>query len=281
MQVQKDIKRSYTIGEEWLYYKIYCGEKTADRILAQCIKSISQKLVDDKVIDKWFFIRYNDPDFHLRVRFHLKNLKNIAQVIDKMKNGLANYIKSKEVWKVQLETYTREFERYGDITIQQAENLFFTDSSYVLNLISTAKTDEDRFVNIFYWVDHIINIFKLEEKEQLGFLQNMLDFYKKEHNTNKQATRVLLKKYNALKPLLLNKPSDRSTDKHKELKTEIEKILQKLDKNTILVAKTSLLSSLIHMSVNRTFRIHQRLYEMVVYDFLVKKIEYKLYIDGK
>lgn len=272
MKNQKNIKYSYSIGEEWLYYKIYCGEKTADTILVKCIISLSQKLVDDKVIDKWFFIRYKDPDFHLRVRFHLKDLKYISLVIELMKNGLANYITSKEVWKVQLDTYTREIERYGDATIQEAENLFFIDSSYVLNLISTAKNNEDRFVNIFYWVEHIIEIFKLENMEKIVFLQNMLDFYKDEYDANKQTTKALLKKYNALKPLLSVMPNDSNTVKHLELTTKIEKILQKLDKNTMLISKTSLLSSLIHMSINRTFRTNQRLYEMMVYDFLLKKV---------
>jgi thiopeptide-type bacteriocin biosynthesis protein len=75
------IKRNFIVGEEWLYYKIYCGNYTADKILINEVQTIVNKLFRKKLIDQWFFIRYYDPDFHLRIRFHLINLNAITEVI--------------------------------------------------------------------------------------------------------------------------------------------------------------------------------------------------------
>jgi thiopeptide-type bacteriocin biosynthesis protein len=62
------IKRSFTIGEEWLYFKIYCGVKTANELLISVVEPLVTKLRKEKKITLWFFIRYSDPEHHLRIR---------------------------------------------------------------------------------------------------------------------------------------------------------------------------------------------------------------------
>ncbi len=58
-------KRSFIPGSEWIYYKIYCGVKTADKILTETIKPLVEQLKMLNLIEKWFFIRYSDPDTHI------------------------------------------------------------------------------------------------------------------------------------------------------------------------------------------------------------------------
>ncbi len=62
------IIREFNFGSEWLYYKIYCGVEFADTLLSNHIGTVLQKNQQLGVLDKWFFIRYSDPDFHLRLR---------------------------------------------------------------------------------------------------------------------------------------------------------------------------------------------------------------------
>ena len=64
--------RTFIPGSEWIYFKIYTGTKTADAILKNELYGFVSEMLKNKVIDKWFFIRYNDPDFHIRLRIHLK-----------------------------------------------------------------------------------------------------------------------------------------------------------------------------------------------------------------
>ena len=75
------IQRSFTVGDNWLYYKIYTGSRTSDMILLDIIKPLTESLLNDDVIDKWFFIRYNDPDAHIRLRFLLSENSSLAQVV--------------------------------------------------------------------------------------------------------------------------------------------------------------------------------------------------------
>ena len=67
----KRIKRNFYPGDEWLYFKIYGGIKTCDDLICGKLYTLMKKLKRDKIIDKWFFIRYSDPDFHIRLRLHI------------------------------------------------------------------------------------------------------------------------------------------------------------------------------------------------------------------
>lgn len=67
------VERKCIPGTEWLYLKIYTGIKTSDIILKEVITPLIEYFQADNYISKWFFIRYNDPESHLRIRFMLNN----------------------------------------------------------------------------------------------------------------------------------------------------------------------------------------------------------------
>jgi len=46
------MKRTFIPGDEWLYYKLYCGKKTADYILIDVIKPITEKLLSEGLINQ-------------------------------------------------------------------------------------------------------------------------------------------------------------------------------------------------------------------------------------
>jgi len=61
-------QRTFIPGDAWVYYKIYTGAKTSDILLTEIIKPVAEKLIEQELIDQWFFIRYADPKHHIRVR---------------------------------------------------------------------------------------------------------------------------------------------------------------------------------------------------------------------
>ena len=63
-------QRTFFIGSNWLYYKFYTGPKTADVVLTELVKPVGEKFIKQQKLDHWFFIRYADPQKHLRVRYH-------------------------------------------------------------------------------------------------------------------------------------------------------------------------------------------------------------------
>lgn len=72
------IQRKFIPGSQWLYFKIYTGVKTADEVLAHTIRPFLRELYAERWIDGSFFIRYNDPDFHIRLRLHIDRFENYA-----------------------------------------------------------------------------------------------------------------------------------------------------------------------------------------------------------
>jgi len=266
---KETINTSFTPGSEWVYFKIYCGVKTADNILATCIYTIVKKLLKSKTIDQWFFIRYSDPDSHLRLRFHLVDTKEFSKVVNSLNKAISPMVISNLIWDVSINTYKREFDRYGLHTIRLVEKYFFYDSMVVLDLVQNSKEDDNlRFKMTLESVGKILDSFSLSPKEKLNYLNNLQRSYKNEFSINTIEKRELNKKHRSL---AIEK------EYHFEIKnlSELNKIGLKLKllntHHKLEIPFENLISSIIHMTINRCFKTKQRLYEMVIYDFLYKK----------
>jgi len=225
-------QRTFIPGDSWVYYKIYTGAKTSDIVLTEIIKPIAEQLIDQNVIDQWFFIRYADPKHHLRVRFHCKDKNNIGKVINALYGELSAFAKADLVWKIQLDTYHRELERYGAQHIELAEQLFYYESQMIVSLLDVIGGEEGEEIRWLFGVralDKLLSDFK-EEDSQYNVLLELLD-----HKT-KQGSDVVNELINSLDKRLLN----------------------------------DYLGSYAHMLMNRLFRSKNRVHEMVVYDLLYR-----------
>jgi len=138
--VNQEKERDYYIGSEWLYFKIYCGVKTADNILLSVIYPLINEFESSGKLQKWFFIRYADPDFHIRFRIR-GNPNELISLITKLHNSVSYFAKIGAIWKIQCETYKRELERYPEIDL--AEDLFYFDSNCLIKILHYLKENED------------------------------------------------------------------------------------------------------------------------------------------
>lgn len=141
--MEKVIKRSFILGDEWIYYKIYVGVKTADFILMNNLKPLLEKLVANFDVNHWFFIRYSDPDFHLRLRLHVADKNKLVNIINYINVELKELIELEMVWKVQIDTYNRELERYGFSIIEQSELLFYHDSKMIIDALEIIENNDN------------------------------------------------------------------------------------------------------------------------------------------
>ena len=137
------VQRLYIPGDKWLYFKIYTGIKTADNIIAKEIFVIIKRLHKQKIIDKWFFIRYSDPQFHLRIRLLMKDQNQSGEILQLFYSSLIALNKNNMFWKIQLDTYNRELERYGEHLIEEAESVFYADSECILSLIKKISNNDN------------------------------------------------------------------------------------------------------------------------------------------
>ena len=121
---QIEVQRYFPVGSEWLYVKIYCGTKTAEKVLCEAIKPLTETLLEEGIIDKFFFIRYMDSGNHIRVRFHHASHPDFWKtVIDRLQQMLQPFNDHHSIHNVQIETYQREIERYGLETIEDRKSV--------------------------------------------------------------------------------------------------------------------------------------------------------------
>ena len=285
-------KSIFSIGSDWLYYKIYCGVKTADYILSEKIREITQQLLKKKIIDKWFFIRYADPDNHLRFRIHITDFNKYNEVIILIHNTLEPLINQHFIAKIQTDTYKRELNRYGGNSIDLAETLFFYDSIFVVNMLNLLDVESGgtiRWQIAIRSVDAFLSDFNfsLEEKEK-WVEQFSLSFFN-EHGGKKELRVLLDNKSRTLKPQIegvLNTNNDSEQEfypiiqlleeRSLNMKPFIRTILKMDSDNSLQVNLDELIGSFIHMNLDRLFMGRNRTNEFVVYDLLAKYYKSKI-----
>ncbi|WP_291727352.1 lantibiotic dehydratase [Bernardetia sp.] len=270
------VQRDFYVGSEWLYFKIYTGVKTAEEILTTIIHPLSEHLIDKEIIQEWFFIRYADPEHHLRVRF--KGTGNFYEsLISIMYQNLDAYIKNELVWKVQIDTYQREIERYGAKNIANSEYLFFRDSVAISKILSNLKDENLRWKVGMQGVDYLLNDFGLsisQKKTIMEFLS--VAFLKEFAIEGSSKIKLLAKKYRDNRKEIETILSNRDTTLYDQIYEErtqttqpIIAFIKELRKNSELeLPLEDLIASYIHMFLNRFFRSNQRKHECMIYYML-------------
>jgi thiopeptide-type bacteriocin biosynthesis protein len=267
--------KTFIPGSEWVYFKLYTGTKTADAILQNELYRYVKELLNTGIIDKWFFIRYTDPDFHLRIRLHLKEIRNFTLVFNRFFEVFNPLINKGFVWDVQCNTYQREIERYGSNTVSLVEDLFFIDSEHIIPLLhrlGNDKSEDRRWKLALLLIDSFLSAFSFDMLQRKELLTYMADNSKKEfgfvhHNVTKQ----LNDKYRTNRKEIENAmtPENEILNVRRQAMIPFgEKLLEMEKAGELQVEMKALLTSLIHMTMNRWFRTKNRLHEMVIYEFL-------------
>lgn len=279
-------QKDFIIGSEWLYYKIYSGVKVADYILTEKLKIITENLLEQQYIDKWFFIRYADPENHLRFRLHLTDTKHCSYIISAIHKELETLLKDGLISKIQTDTYTRELKRYGDNSIELAESVFYHDSVCCANAISLLDAEEG---NVIRWqfalriTDQLLDDFELELEKKYDLMCHLSQNFFMEHGGKKELKIQLDDKFRKLRKDI-ESVLDRSTDSSKDIyelieiiekrgeayREVVQDIIRLQQSGNLKVNFTDLLCSFIHMMLNRIFLSKQRLNEFVIYDLLTK-----------
>jgi thiopeptide-type bacteriocin biosynthesis protein len=123
-------------GSDWLYVKAYTGPATAERLLCREFAQIAHVLESDPRVRCWFFIRYSDPDFHIRLRVRSMNRESSARILQAVLRRLQGAVRDGFVARLQLDTYVPELQRYGGIAgVALAEQLFRADSAACIALL--------------------------------------------------------------------------------------------------------------------------------------------------
>lgn len=288
------VQGTFSIGEKWLYYKFYCGERAGEELLNKAIHPIVAQLKEDNLIDKWFFIRYYDNlGHHLRFRVLLKDNSGFNPCLKTIKQHIQPFEDSKVIWKTQTDSYQRELQRYGYEGIESTESLFYNDSACTLQFADMIEGDTGekiRWLFALLSMDHFLNDFGFSLETKCNLMNVAKTSFGKEFNRsgrlNKQINENFAKSeyeincfldagnieesYVPLWDILQERSiaNQQAVSALKQLDTQ-EKLPEPLP-NIVL--------SYIHMICNRLFLTKHRMHEMVVYDYLYKYYSKKLHV---
>ncbi len=145
-------------GSDWLFAKLYHLPTFENDLLTGPVKDFCE--------GNWFFMRYVDPDPHLRIRWTGDPRWLTGELVPRVLRWSAELVERGYCTRVALDTYDRELERYGGPTaLEAAESLFAADSSAVLDLLRL--NDIDRTLLGMYTVDDLLVGLGLTEDERL------------------------------------------------------------------------------------------------------------------
>ena len=278
-------RRSFPPGSEWLYAKLYTGTATADGLLREVVAPVAREALATGEADGWFFIRYSDPEWHLRLRFHGDPARLQAGVLPRLHAAFDPLLADGRIWRVQLDTYEREIERYGGAEgILLAERLFQVDSEAVLAILEMLEGDAGadlRWRLALRGIDMLLGDLRFDAETRMRVLRNMRESFNREFGGGKglrvQLDQRFRQEWRGLTPLL-----DPAGDEASDLAPALAVLHQRSAQNAAIVDQLlelersgrlnqtlgDLASSYVHMHVNRIIRSAQRAHEMVLYDFL-------------
>ncbi|HEX2057836.1 MAG TPA: lantibiotic dehydratase [Actinomycetota bacterium] len=264
-------RRSFPPGSEWLYLKLFSGTAVADALLRDVVGPLVAEARRAGAVDGWFFIRYADPDPHIRVRLRGDPARLTAEVLPAFRRALEPELEGR-VWRIEVGTYVREIERYGGPdAIETAEAIFTADSDAVLEVVAAGGSLDDRWRAGLAGMHALFEDLGLDDEAQARVTRRMRDAYAAEFRADALLKRQIGERYRAerksLEPLL-----DEGMDAWRHRSQAVRPLaarLRALDEEGRLTAPLpDLAGSLAHMHVNRLLRSSQRAHEMVLYDLL-------------
>ncbi len=279
--------RAFAPGSEWLYARLYTGTATADRVLREAVEPLAREVMASGAADHWFFIRYGDPHWHLRLRFHGDPGRLRSEVLGRLHEVMVPLQREGLVSRVQLDTYEREMERYGGPEgISLAERLFHVDSEATVALLGLLPGDagaDARWRLTLLGMDTLLGDLGLDLEAKRRLMSRLREGFGRELHVDGAFERQLGQKFRQhrqqLEQLLgpglplapelrdvLVRRSEQSAPWIRQLRTlEAERgLTQSLEQ---------LAESYVHMHANRMLRTAARAQELVLYDFLLRLYE--------
>jgi thiopeptide-type bacteriocin biosynthesis protein len=135
-----EIERIIPPGGTWLYFKLFGSPDAEEELLTGPLRTFLEENKSAGLCRDFFFLRYSDPDAHLRLRLRLVDPDDAAQMAGAFFALGGALIESDLSTRIAVDTYERETERYGGpAAIEAAEDVFAADSALALSLFPLLK----------------------------------------------------------------------------------------------------------------------------------------------
>jgi thiopeptide-type bacteriocin biosynthesis protein len=279
-------QRRFPPGSQWCYFKVYAGTAGMDDLLREVIAPVIARVRASGAVGHWFFVRYADPDWHLRLRLAGDPQRLRVEVEPALTEALGPFLADGRVWRVQRDTYEREVERYGGPQgMQLAEEAFCADSDAVLGILALTTGErglDARWRLCLAGIDLLLDDLGFDVVAKQRFAQQQREDYRTEWVPGPRLDRQLGQGFRAeraaLEELLRCAGPDHwlgpSLALLHERSTVLRPIAERL-RGLEMVGELAVpvevwVASIAHMAANRLLRSAQRAHELVLWDRLAR-----------
>jgi thiopeptide-type bacteriocin biosynthesis protein len=257
-------------------------------VIGPCVR----EAISAGAADRWFFIRYSDPAPHLRLRLHGDAETLQRAVWPALQKAIGPWLDEGRIWRVVLDTYEREVERYGGAEgIVLAERLFHADSEAVLEIVELLDPGDagldERWRLTLCGMDRLLDDLGIELGARRSMLSEARAAFGKEFRSDRALDRQIGEKFRKERPNLSDLLDPVRKGEDSPLGPGLEILGQRSERLRPIVAdlksceaacrlsgtRHEIAMSYLHMHANRLLRSVQREQELVLYDFLARHYE--------
>lgn len=278
---------------EWAYLKLYGSEEKLDDFV--------QEVLLDLVTDafhpdppRFFFIRYADPHWHLRVRLNSSQERLWTTIVPRLLSKVNKVAESYAIKDVTLDTYEPEIDRYGgEAGLKLCERIFCNDSIAVtqgLREIGTSNPSTRWKLAILsaYWMG---NELMGDTRSAAALFDNLFTTFMERFYVTATLKSRLSSTFRRLRPdleslLLREQRNEKSV-------AALDQVLLARQRGNLREISDlravcerghhfpSVASSLIHMSMNRIFRSNANQDETLVYYLITRTLDASIARGGE
>lgn len=123
-------------GSDWLFAKFYAPFEQLNRLLISDLADLIEMAENSGLARRWFFLRYSDPEPHLRIRWQGDPELLLRHLLPQVSAFAEQLCANGRLSKLVIDTYEREVERYGGPAgLEVCEDIFHVDSASVRRLL--------------------------------------------------------------------------------------------------------------------------------------------------
>jgi thiopeptide-type bacteriocin biosynthesis protein len=241
-------------GSEWFYVELYMRPEVMDEFLLGEIKTLVAQ--HKALLHEWFFIRYNHPEPHIRLRLKLLVPNLLPTILAGFHQLMDISTQHGHLKRMEIKGYEREIIRYGKNHLDKVERFFHLDSNWALRQLHLSI--DDRYAQIITFAEKLVSLLFDDPVQRVSFLHSLAGTFAAEMGFD-------VKDFKKINQAYQNQSAASKTNS--QLLKQFMKLLSGYDPEK----KATLLADLIHMHINRRFSSSPRMHEAVIYQFLYKR----------
>lgn len=250
-------------GSEWIYLKMPANKDFHEELIVGA-NQFARKLIDEKILKQWFFVRYAESyKDQLRIRFRRESSPDAALALVRILDWAGAQVSRGLCRSFEIASYDREVERYGGpLGMDVCEDFFYADSVYVADMLQLVKSCRvDPILVSIKSTNSILSSLGLSNVEKIEWLSHSIgsehkDLISSQYRFSKKAISDWLMPEEQVLPQ--PQIQERISVYEREIEPLSQRLLSLKNKGQLLAPFMNVGDSLIHLNSVRFFGLDRK-----------------------